>query len=310
MSLKTAAVAILRRLGLHSAAVWSYVRLVNAVRWTLSRPAKLADEVRWVRGSPRRRRTARRYLNILNTPVELDLLVGTVLPDALAVVVCLWNRPSRIDDVLRMVDSQVLNRRLRLVLWNNQPADDAHYREAVARFRPAGALASVEMHTSPNIGGIGRFVAMRELVTRGYAGTFIMIDDDENVSASFVADLLDYAAPRTIAGAWAWLSEGRYWRRARVSESGHRANHIGTGGAACDSAIVRSEGFFRDIPSDYLFMEDMWMSRCALNSGWSLVAVGTPVEFVLSELDQGHAIFDQKEKFWKWMARPARTPAI
>jgi len=291
-------------------AVGIYVRSVNVARWGRSRRQEFSAHLRWRRGAPARRRIAATYRGILKRRIDFETVVGTVPADGLAIVMCLWNRPGRIEEVLRLLDGQATARPLRLVLWNNQPADSERYRSAITAFRPAGALRSIELHTSQNIGGIGRFIAMRELARRGYRSTFIMLDDDENVSPSFVEDLIAYAGPRTIAGVWAWLSADRYWTRGRVERSGEIANHLGTGGVACDSAIVRSERFFRGIPADFLFMEDMWMSRCALNSGWSLIAVDSPVEFVRADLDQGHAIIDDKERFWRWMSRAGRIPSV
>lgn len=287
-----------------------YVRLVAAGRWFPARGRELSAELRWRRGAPARRRIARTYSHILDGRINFETVLGSVPENGLAIVVCLWNRPERIEPLLRLVDSQSTARPLRLVLWNNDVANQASYREAISAFVPAGSLSSVELHSSPNIGGIGRFVAMRELARRGYESTFVMLDDDQDVSKTFVEDLLASSGDRTIAGVWAWMCTDRYWIRSRAEQPGHPANHIGTGGAACDTALVLSEDFFRKIPSHFLFMEDMWMSRCALNSGWTLVGVDSPVEFVLAHLDQGHAIYDDKERFWNWMSRAHRIPAV
>ncbi len=310
MSVRSTVIAALRRTGLHAPAVGAYVRLVAAVRWMRARPSDVLDLSRWASGAPARRRIAAQYRRILAEPVELETLLGEVHDDALTIVMCLWNRPERITDVLRVIDTQSTGRPLRLVLWNNQPADSSYYRSTISNYVRSGALSSVEFHESVNIGGVGRFVAMRELVRHGYVGPFITLDDDQNIAPSFVGDLLASSGARTIAGVWAWLSIDKYWRRVQVNSTGETPNHIGTGGAICDSALVRSDRFFTALPPDFLFMEDMWMSRCALNSGWSLVAVDSAVEFVLADRDQGHAIFNDKERFWRWMRRPSRIPAV
>jgi hypothetical protein len=261
--------------------------------------------------APERARLKGAYHGILAERLAFEEVRGTPEPGGLAVVVCLWNRPGRIGAVLEQLDAQVTDAPLRLVLWNNNPNDGEHYRSAASAFEPTGAVASIEFFDSPhNIGGIGRFVAMRELVRRGYTGAFVMVDDDENISSRFVHDLLAHWAPRTIVSVWAWLNDRKYWRRGRLTGSGEAADHLGTGGSACDSALVTHESFFTGIPMRYLFMEDIWMSHCATRNGWRLLSCDSPVEFVLSELDQGHALYDDKEHFFTWLKGRGRIPSF
>ncbi|WP_349899491.1 glycosyltransferase family 2 protein [Parafrigoribacterium soli] len=235
--------------------------------------------------------------------------MGTPSTDALAIVVCLWNRPERLAEVLRIVDSQHTTRRLRLVLWNNDARNLEYYRSVIAGFTPLAALDSVEFVNSPtNIGGMGRFVAARELVARGYTGHFIMMDDDQNFTPSFVEDLLAVAHPGSFAGVWAWTNSGAYWNRSQLETTGAPADHVGTGGSICDSALVTDERFFTAIPTRFLFMEDIWMSHYVQRNGGRLTMVSSPFEFTMSELDQGHALFPYKEEFYRWLQRPAHIP--
>ena len=103
-------------------------------------------------------------------------------PEGVAVIMCLWNRRERIDAVLTQLDAQQ-GTRVRLLLWNNKPSDDAYYRERIAAYRPHGALASVSLFSSPvNVGGLGRFFAARQLWVAGERGTFVMLDDDNRIA--------------------------------------------------------------------------------------------------------------------------------
>ncbi|TQL48656.1 hypothetical protein FB562_1754 [Homoserinimonas aerilata] len=316
MPLRQKVAAIARRLRLERPARAS-LRLAGAARRraraagtaTAAAGSGVAAGAQWLADAPRRRRLARGYASLLASRVGFDELLGRPSPDSVAIVVCLWNRPDRIDDVLRIIDAQQAERPLRLVLWNNQPADDSRYRAAIEGYTASGALASVEYFTSPtNIGGMARFVAARELLRRGYSGPFIMLDDDENVGRGFVADLLAAYTPRSISGLWAWTNDGAYWNRTQLVSTGDRADHVGTGGSIVDSALVDDDRFFTAIPQQFLFMEDMWMSHYGTRNGWPLQMVATPVEFVLSELDQGHAIFDRKEQFFSWLQHPEHVP--
>lgn len=249
------------------------------------------------------------YRRALAHPIQLDVVAGAPLESDLVIVVCLWHRPERIEQILTIVAGQHTGRRLRLVLWNNEQRLDSFYREKLGEQGVSGALGSVEFYTSHrNLGGIGRFIAMRELERRGYSGPFIMIDDDQDFGLDLVATLLSASRPHAVAGVWAWNNTGAYWDRTQVTVSGEPAMHVGTGGSICDVAIVRDPAFFTRLPLRYLFMEDMWMSRYALRNGWPLTMVESPFTFVLSERDQGHALFNDKPRFYEWLKVDGHVP--
>jgi hypothetical protein len=267
--------------------------------------------IKRARSAPGQLLLAYRYRRLLAGRIRFEQLLGTPDQSQLAIVACLWDRPERILDLLRIVDGQDTTRRLRLVLWNNRSAHTDRFRAAIASYRPVGALASVELYNSAtNVGGIGRFIAIRELRLAGYRGPFVMIDDDQDFGTSFIEDLEAVAAPKSIAGVWAWNNTDAYWNRTQVTVTGEAARHVGTGGSICDSAIVADSRFFTAIPTRFLFMEDIWMCHYARRNGWRLSMVASPFAFVLSERDQGHAIFDRKEHFFAWLQDPSRIPLI
>jgi hypothetical protein len=269
----------------------------------------ISDTVRATRENRNARPIGVAYRRLLSERIALEALVGNPSANSIAVIVCLWNRPERLPDILQIANEQRSDRPIRLVLWNNDITLGEQYRAVIAAFARTEPRITVELFSSTtNVGGIGRFLALRELTRTGYNGPFIMIDDDQNVTPEFVQDLLAAWQPRTIAGVWAWNNDGRYWSRTQVVDDGAPAVHVGTGGSICDSQITRHDEFFTAIPPRFLFMEDMWMSQYARRNGWSLRMVDSPVTFVLSEKDQGHALFDRKEEFYAWMARPGNVP--
>jgi hypothetical protein len=244
------------------------------------------------------RRWVRVYRNSYERPVRFDLLSGTIRSAAIPVVMCLWNRPFRIADIVESLDAQLSERPIRLIFWNNQRSDDAVYRASIAATRPHGAVASIEYRASPvNLGGIGRFIAVRQLVRDGYDGPFIMLDDDEVVSDSFVSDLLAGYSPRTYAGWWAWVNQGSYNVRTAAVPGGP-ATYVGTGGAICDSALVTTPGFFDDLPPRYAFVEDLWASHVAKSLDWTLTKIETPIELILEESNQYRHFGDRKTEFF------------
>lgn len=219
----------------------------------------------------------------------------------LPVIMCLWNRRDRIDDVLRMLDGQTGDVRLDLLLWNNNRADAAHYRARIAAFQPAGAVASVSMFTSRlNIGGLGRFFVARQLWLDGYRGPVVTLDDDQDVSPRLITDLLAAWTPHSIAGWWAWTMEGAYWSRTPAGP-GDRVDYVGTGACVWDADLVDSEEFFTQLPRHFAFVEDIWMSANAKRRGWPIRKVDTPIEFVLDETNQHHSLADLKAEFYTYL---------
>lgn len=298
MSARNSILSALDRLGLR--------RPLGQLRRTASARAR-----RW-RDDAVARRDKAATLHLVGRGIAWELPWGDPHTEDIAVIVCLWNRPERLEAILALLDAQESGRRIRLVLWNNEPGHSVDYRSTLRGFTPRGALRSVEfVESARNIGGIGRFVAARDLVRRGYSGAFLMLDDDQDVTPRFVDDLVSAWTEHSVVGLWAWRTHTSYWDREQVLESGAPADHIGTGGSACDSRIVADEGFFRALPARFLFMEDMWMSACAAASGWRLAMVDTPVSFVLSHLDQGHHIRGEKEQFFEWIrAHRDRLPPL
>jgi hypothetical protein len=244
------------------------------------------------------RRWARRVRHLAAGRFRLDVLLGTVSDQDVPVIVCLWNRPSRIDPILAMLDDQRSEHGVRLMLWNNNAADDEHYRRRITAFQPRGALRSVEYHSSgTNVGGLARFFLARRAKQDGTKRRqFIMVDDDQNVSRSFIGDLMSAAEPRVYGGIWAWHTIDSHWNRT-AAEPGDVVDYVGTGGSICDLDIVAAEDLFTGLPRRYAFLEDQWLSAYARMHGWSLKKIDTPVEFVMHDTNQFPALAALKDEF-------------
>lgn len=276
--------AILRTLGLSRLTVWFVER--EATR------------------AARRRETA--WRDALNTALARgmrpELTRGDVDPTAVPIIVCLWNRPDRLGALLEQLTAQRDCSAIRLILWNNNPEFSDRYTAEIARVIPAQSLASVEYRSSPaNLGGVARFVVARHLRDSGYEGPFITLDDDQNISSSFVRDLLEASIPGGIVGWWAFRSSQHYWDRVAVAP-GEDATYVGTGGAVFDTSIVAELDFFHELPARYGFLEDMWASDWVLRHGGRLTKVETDIEFVQQELDQYHGLGDLKVEFARYLA--------
>jgi hypothetical protein len=210
---------------------------------------------------------------------------------------CLWNRPQRIDAILSQLDAQRNPRPVRLLLWNNQSANDDVYRARIAAYRRVGSLASVEyVNSDRNVGGLARFFLARYLLRSGYLGYFIMLDDDQDVTASFTSSLLGCAKIREIAGWWAYNYIDSHWNRTETAP-GQIADYVGTGGSICDIEIVRDRTFFTSLPQRFAFLEDQWMCAYAKSRGWAVRKVEVDISFVLHESNQFILMADLKNEF-------------
>jgi len=258
------------------------------------RAARLVTEER------RHRRWQARLGAWLRDGIELptaDGWAGRHDDGSVPLVMCLWNRPDRLPAVLAMLGRLDPATPVRLLLWNNNPDDAARYRAVVDAAPRGRGLASVDLYDSPvNIGGLARFVAIRLLHNGGHRGPVVMLDDDQDVTPSFVRDLLDDYAPRSVVAWWAFSQHGSYWARAEIAP-GDPADHAGTGGTVLDPALVADDRFFARLPRRFAFLEDQWMSFVAHRLGWRVVKADTHVDLVSEELNQYHRLKPLKDVF-------------
>lgn len=251
---------------------------------------------RWRADAPARR-WRRAVVWASRAPIRFETLAGTVDTEATPVVMCLWKRSDRLSHILRDLSAQQ-DVRVRLVLWNNDATQSARYRRIVAQHGATGALSSVEFRSSPvNVGGLGRFLALRRL-TGGVPGRpFLMIDDDQQVGATFVRDLLSRFRPRSYIGFWAWNLGASYWQRVEAAD-GETVNYVGTGGSVCDQEIVADRRFFSRLPARYGFIEDLWASAFAAARGWELRRVDAEVVFHDHDGNMYHDMIGIKDEFY------------
>lgn len=239
--------------------------------------------------------------------VRLQRVAGPPSDDAVPVIVCLWNRPQRIRATLEVLAQQHASPPLRVIFWNNRPANDAHNLGEIERFGTAGAIASIEYHSSRiNIGGIARFLVARSITRGSTSRPFIMLDDDLDPSPAFVRDLLAGFSPRSYAGFWAFVILDRYWER-RNAVPGEPAQYVGTGGTICDSALVRDLGFFTRLPGRYAFIEDLWASAYATSRGWRVQKIDTHVELTSEDSNQYLGMIELKAQFWDYLRSRLET---
>ncbi|MGO4299196.1 hypothetical protein [Leifsonia sp. RAF41] len=231
---------------------------------------------------------------------------GTEHNGDVAVLMCLWNRPERLVDVLRMLDAQTSVTGVRLYLWNNARNDHEQYLSTLDGFRPGGALRSARLVRSPfNLGSIARFYWARKLVLTDGPQPIVVIDDDQDIQNDFLASALSQYDPKAVTAWWAWtLGPQGYWDRT-PAEPGDRVDHIGPGGSVLSSEIIADERFFTRMPQEFWMLDDVWLSYFAKAKGYRLAKLDVPIQFVLDETNQHHGQADIKRAFFDRLASGA-----
>ncbi len=216
-----------------------------------------------------------------------------------SVLMCLWNRPERIEDVLQLLDAQDHPEGIHLRLWNNRREHQERYLSAIAEFRPKGALRAVSIVRSPhNIGSIARFYWARKLELSSPGRPIIVLDDDQDISTGFVTSALRQYDPTAVTAWWAWrINSDDYWDRV-PAQVGDPVDHIGPGGSVMSTSVFRDASFFTAVPDEYRMLDDIWLSHWAPRHGRALRKLEAEIEFVLDETNQYHGQVDLKSQFY------------
>lgn len=215
------------------------------------------------------------------------------------VLMCLWNRPTRLADVLRMLDAQVgVPEGIELHLWNNNKLDHEHYRAVLRDAQTRGALVGARITRTPyNLGSIARFLLAREIAKAQGAVPVIVIDDDEDFEPGFVATALAEYRPGSIHAWWAFQVGDSYFERTHA-EPGQRVDHIGPGGSVMDASMFLDDSFFNDIPARYRLLDDIWLTWWATNRGRTLAKLPVEMTMVMDETNQYHQQTGLKQEFF------------
>jgi len=280
-----------------------------AVNGVAGRIARTAGSVRDDRDRRRvahaEARRARTVHDLIAAPIQPLVTLGEITEDAVPIVMCLYKRPARLPEIVRMLALQKTDGPIRLILWNNHAANTELYRRVLEDARLVN-LASIELYESPsNIGGIARFVVARWLWQAGVRGPFVMLDDDQDVMPDFVATLLSEYRPHSVTAWWGFANHGSHWQRSEVA-AGEALDYAGTGGTIADIELVSEPGYF-DLPARFLMLEDQWMTSRALRHGWQVRKSAVLIGQVMAEEsgNQYHGLRDRKDEFYDYLHQDA-----
>ena len=217
------------------------------------------------------------------------------------VAMCVMWRIEYLPWTLACLESQC-DCKFSLFIWNNNAYRKDDIESIIAICKPSYRITAV--HSDQNVGGIGRFLLLRE-ASVSPSIPLILIDDDQVIYRSFVSEMTKLFRPNQSAGTWAWRFNpgGGYWDRTRCLE-GETAHYIGTGGLVCDPKVFLHEDFFSALPSRFSRIEDLWFSFFASQVlGHRLIAAPELVRQVRDGRDQHHSLRSLKTEFLDWLRR-------
>ena len=213
------------------------------------------------------------------------------------VVMCTWKRIERVPETLQLLGEQ--SAPASLYVWNNNAREKERLDALLAR----SPVPVESVHSSRNIGPLGRFYLARELAETHE--TVLFIDDDQEFGPSMVSDQLESFAPRSLAGWWAFNyrpGARSYAERDRVEGRFEAADYVGVGGMVADSSLFRDPELFR-CPRRYWFVDDMWLSYIAATRGWSLRRSAGEFSFVSDGDDLDQTLVMTKIRMFRHLKR-------
>ena len=220
----------------------------------------------------------------------------TVLREKIIVVCALYNRMQTerfFEQFLLFTIPRDIE--VQIHIANNSP----HRQEEFQRLAGALSVEQTSFHVhnmGVNLGGMARFIVAKELRSQFPLDFVVFIDDDQYLSGDSLLQLWQQREKLTMTS---WF--GKCWRRRSDSywspkygfveidgnQSVPREWHYGgTGGAIVDALIFTDDRLF-NIPQEYWFVEDLWLSYILKLNGWYIKRAFIEVHMDEDESNQG-----------------------
>ncbi len=211
------------------------------------------------------------------------------------VVVAVYDRDNT-EMFLEHLSSSVLPEGtvLRVHIANNMPARQPSL-VSLAADKTHETFHVKVTNMGKNLGGMARFVLVREILRAELMDFVIFIDDDQLCFRNTIGDLWDQRKYRAMVS-WfgkSWRSPSEmYWNPTfgftQIKDSTSVPqfwSYAGTGMSIVDTLIFSDERLFQ-IPTKYTFVEDVWLSYVIKTNGWLLKRAYVQFHWV-SELNEG-----------------------
>ena len=247
---------------------------------------------------------------------EISIL-GQVASEIIHVVVALYDRNNTSAFLAAIAGSSIPDGfRIKVYLANNDPrrSDSLKFN---ARLHSSSYVSFNVEDMSRNLHGFSRFLLVRSLLRRDKAMNYVIfLDDDQYLLRNSLFTLWSQKVPRSIVSWYGkcWNAKVRslsYWQpkhgmSAVLTKSKHPRfwHYAGTGFSVIDTRIFQDERIF-DIPHDYMFVEDLWLSYVLGLNNWSLrrAFVDLDIDSARNKMGQWSSMHELKETMFQHLVR-------
>jgi hypothetical protein len=226
------------------------------------------------------------------------------IQDVLPVIMCVYNRINLIGSTIECLNKQT-DAKFILYVWNNRPDQSTQLMNCIKKSKPR---FNIYIHNSKyNVGGIGRFYLIRELLkTKNYKQT-IFIDDDQEFDKELVSKFRAVAGPKRSYNWYGrkFVKDVPYFNNHKLVTQKLATNvyvkidetfdYGGTGGMVIDTMIFKNDEFYKLLPDKFKFVEDLWMSYYgSARLGYKFIKINQNIKQIKDNEDQCTKIWDIK----------------
>jgi hypothetical protein len=172
----------------------------------------------------------------------------------IAIIMCTWKRIENFNKTLNMLSNQT-EKEFDFFVWNNNINIIDELNKIKDEYKDKFIFNL--KHSDKNVGGFGRYLLAKELDEK-YT-KIIFIDDDQTFLSNMVFRFIAEFQSNAIKSRWAFrFNSLSYYDRYRVMMPNLNVHYCGTGGMILPASVFKCEELFK-IPSEYQFVEDLWL---------------------------------------------------
>ena len=240
--------------------------------------------------------------------------------DYIHIVVAVFERENTAEFLARFHRSRLPRHTVAWIhLANNSPSRQEKLETIALKYSSYNIMVDV-IAMGSNTGGFGRFLVVRDLLQQFAIDFVIFIDDDQYVCTDTIINLWEQRASGAMVS---WF--GKAWHKPKMSywkptfgynEINHRSpyphewHYAGTGMSVVDTMIFTDKRVF-NIPKQFAFVEDIWLSYILKVNGWELTRafIDFSEDKILGAHGQWSALKQLKEDMFTVLQR-CDTPLI
>jgi hypothetical protein len=203
---------------------------------------------------------------------------SAVDPESILVVMCVWKRIQYLNNTLKYLENQNIDKSITLSIWNNNKESSNEIDKIINDFNGKKVKVIIH-HSNENIGGIGRFIFTKYICEKkNHFENVIFIDDDQIFNNDCFEILLSkikrnepyhWSGKKFYKDRGYWNCYSNIWPKLRydIDNTHFNENYLEYGGTGF--MIINTECFLMDdfykFNENYKFIEDLWMSYFVIN---------------------------------------------